>query len=82
MYVCTVSVERAHVGFDCPFLVQLLGLSCVVRECSNVGMDAVWEQRRFATGSMTASMQRTREIAVVNIFTTVIFKHCNVVSPY
>ena len=82
MYVCTVSVERAHVGFDCPFLVQLLGLCCVVRACSSVGTDAVWGQRRYAMGSMTASMQRTREIAVVNIFTTVIFKHCNVVSPY
>ena len=81
MYVCTVSVERAHVGFDCPFLVQRLGLSCVGRECSNVGMDAVLGQRRSAMGSMTASTQRTREIAVVNTFTTVIFKHCNVFSP-
>ena len=70
MYVCTVSVERAHVGFDCPFLVQHLGLSSVVRVCSNAGMVAALELRRSAMGNMTALMQPMREIAVVNNFTT------------
>ena len=35
MYVCTVSVERVHVGFDCPFLVQLVLCRAEMFQCGD-----------------------------------------------